>query len=374
MNFSPFTQTTPLKSVSLSRGGAVNLRNSIFRTNPDAAKANVGWVGTLLLAASASSLIVSGVASAAQYSVPSQRQMLQNDGSKLAAENGGNAVTVEIFSTKYIGLPNNGLIQDGALIVSGSLGGVDINGNRTFFGGSHSLFYGGSTPADVTAIVVHVSDNYKTNPTGSYSVNLSTLRTAFGSNGSLTTHDLFGAKLFGDIPGIASITIGSASNGTVVTHVGNGFSGTDSDFEIATNTSIPLVRDFQTLAWDAKVVSSSTVPGISDEFINSSAYGFSLPPRGNNGKLRDGDSNGPVVSNVVFNNLGRVESLTWVGIGVGQQGFDSPVGRNLYTEANYFKSADFINSFIVPEPTIAITLLGIMGFCLKRNKRKYLIR
>jgi len=114
MNFSPFAHATPLKSVSLSRG---SVGNSSFRTNPDAAKAYFGWVGTLLVAAGSVVGINNGVKGALVYQ--------QNDALHISEGRQG-AIEDKIRQSEIIAnIPGVGLRQ--------------LNGNATPYGANYSL-------------------------------------------------------------------------------------------------------------------------------------------------------------------------------------------------------------------------------------------
>jgi hypothetical protein len=322
---------------------------------------------TLVAAAAVGAIAVFGnAAQAAIYQDAQPRQPLVDKGAAMSAANGGASVTMKIFSSAYDPSVNNGLLVNGALVVSGTLGPAGPNGTRSVFGGSHTLMYRGATPETITRIEVYSGTNLLSDPGQMRLVNMNSVRLAPGANGTLNSLDLFGATLETDFPKIADISISGTAPGALLTHSGNGFTGTVSEV-LGPN---PPPRDFQVLGWDA-IVESSTLSTVSDEFLNSSEFGgVGAPP--NNGLLVNGDSNGPAVisDSIIRDSAGRITALHLAGVGVGYEvgSISAGLGGNLYVDFGNPTAAAFVQSF-VPEPGAAFLLATVVPAVLLRRRR-----
>ncbi|HEX8339291.1 MAG TPA: hypothetical protein VF624_00130 [Tepidisphaeraceae bacterium] len=320
---------------------------------------------TLVAAAAVGAIAVFGnAAQAAIYQDAQPRQPLVDKGAAMSAANGGASVTMKIFSSAYDPSVNNGLLVNGALVVSGTLGPAGPGGVRSIFGGSHTLMYGGATPDTITRIEVYSGTNLLSDPGQMRLVTRNSVHLAPGANGTLQSLDLFGATLTEDFAGIANISISGAAPGTLLTHSGNGYSGNLS----TVNSGAPAVRDFQLLGWDG-IGDGSISPLVSDTYLNATRFSsVDVPP--NNAKAINGDSNGPTIlsESILFDNAGRITALSLAGVVVGQTGNGNSSGSNLYVDFGNPTAAAFVQSF-VPEPGAAFLLATVVPAVLLRRRR-----
>jgi len=336
-------------------------------------------MGLGLASAFLATTVTSEEVEAALWQNSQPKQPLVDYGALISADNGGPSVKVKIFSSVYDPSVNSGLLQNGGVVVSGTLGPIGTDGKRSIFSASHALYLAGANPSNITKIEVYTQDGQMRN------VDMSTFRLAPGANGTLQSLDLFGANLVSDFNGIGNITLGGAAPDMTVVHSGSGFNGSLADFQSGDITRIGLG---ETLAWNAKVQSfiSSTA---SDEYMNASFFGgANVPAEGLNAKVANGDSGGATLlyNSMVFSGDYRLLDYTVAGVLVGQAGFFTELGSNIYVDFGNTTAYEFGMSFVgsagenpgggggtgngaMPEPSSA-ALLGLAGLALTRRRRK----
>jgi len=326
MNFNRFAHATLFKSLSLIRGSAL-------------AFALVAVLGGFAEKKAAAAIYTNGTPISPSSAVVTGAQ-------KFAAINNGPYTHVESYRS-------NGTLIDrfgGGLLTDSS------GQNKTVATVSHGIFQARAIDPNAYFKIL-TGTNYNTNR--GQEILVSEVLLAPGADGSLNTCDLAILKIPTSVNS-GVFTIGTAQNNDIAVSVGSGFRLTQE--QLANGTFAP--RDGNLNIFQGRINKQAAV--VNDFYMDTIRFQAGEFP--NSAGASGGESGNPMLTNIVLDQFGKINSATYIGTLSGWIGDRlSPIWSTAYTTSENSIANTFLYSNI-PEPT-SLFLLGSLGLLLIRYRR-----